>query len=120
VAVPNQGDKSAPTDVAVPQVQAPASQTSGSQYRSFNITVRDGVYSPATVAVNSGDVVDLEISAVGAAYGFTQPDYGFNASIPAGATQRIQFQAANAGKFTFYCAACGGPSKGPVGYLIVK
>ena len=71
------------------------------------------------MVVKQGDTVNLELTAVDANYGFTQPDYGFNAAIPDGKTQTIQFQALNVGNFTFYCASCGGPSKGPVGHIIV-
>jgi heme/copper-type cytochrome/quinol oxidase subunit 2 len=88
-------------------------------YRSFNITVQNGAYSPDTVIVNQNDTVNLELTAVDAAYGFDQPDYGFNSAIPKGATKNIQFQALQSGNFLFYCASCGGPASGPVGHIIV-
>ena len=42
-----------------------------------------------------------------------------DADIAQGATQRIQFGATAEGKFIFYCKSCGGPSQGPVGYLVI-
>lgn len=117
--VPNKGATSTPVNVAVPVVQGAGDVAGNVSYRSFNIAIQNGAYNPSTVIVNQGDTVNLEITAVDAAYGFTQPDYGFNATIPKGKTQTIQFQALQTGNFTFYCASCGGPSRGPVGHLIV-
>jgi len=126
VNVPNAGDKNVPSGVAVPDIQTSAHPSGGSSsFRQFTISAKNDaenndVFDPATVAVKKGDIVDLEITAVNKNYDFTQPDYGFSAvAVPKGQTTRIQFQALNAGKFTFYCASCGGPAKGPVGYIII-
>ncbi|HUC01493.1 MAG TPA: cupredoxin domain-containing protein [Candidatus Paceibacterota bacterium] len=117
--VPNEGATDTPAGVAVPAVQSIGDPSGNTSYRSFNITAQGGTFSPATIAVNEGDTVDLEITAADAAYSFTQPDYGFNAAIAKGKTQRIQFQALQTGDFIFYCGSCGGPAKGPVGHIIV-
>jgi heme/copper-type cytochrome/quinol oxidase subunit 2 len=119
VVVPDAGAKNVPATVAVPQVEAAASQTSDSKYRSFNIMIENGQFMPDTIAVNLGDIVNLELSAVGANYDFTQPDYSIGVPIPANGSVRKEFQANVSGKFVFYCSLCGGPAKGPVGYLIV-
>jgi heme/copper-type cytochrome/quinol oxidase subunit 2 len=119
VVVPNAGATNVPATVAVPQVEAAASQTSGSQYRSFDIMIENGQFVPDTIAVNLGDIVNLELSAVDANYDFTQPDYSLGVPIPQGENVRKEFQANVSGKFVFYCSLCGGPAKGPVGYLIV-
>jgi heme/copper-type cytochrome/quinol oxidase subunit 2 len=119
IVAPSEGAKNVPAGTAVPSVQVPASPDTTSSFRSFSIKISNNAYTPSTVIVNQGDVVDLEITAIDANYAFTQPDYGFNAAIPKGKTQKIQFQALQSGKFTFYCGTCGGPAKGPVGYIIV-
>lgn len=119
VVVPNKGASSTAAGVAVPVVQGAGDPAGNVSYRSFNIIIQGGAYNPDTVVVNQGDTVNLELTAADAAYGFTQPDYGFNAAIPKGKTQTIQFQALQSGNFTFYCASCGGPSSGPVGHIIV-
>jgi len=119
VTVPNKGASSTPAGVAVPVVQGAGDPSGDVSYRSFNISIQNDAYTPNTVIVNQGDTVNLELTAVDAAYGFDQPDYGFNAAIPQGKTQTIQFQALQTGSFTFYCASCGGPSKGPVGHIVV-
>ena len=119
VIVPNKGASSTLANIAVPVVQGAGDPSGNVDYRSFNITIQGGAYSPDTVIINQGDTVNLELTAADAAYGFDQPDYGFNAAIPEGKTQTIQFQALQSGNFIFYCASCGGPSKGPVGHIIV-
>jgi heme/copper-type cytochrome/quinol oxidase subunit 2 len=117
--VPNKGAANAPANVAVPVVQAAGNPAGSVDYRSFNISIRGGTFSPDTVIVKQGDTVNLEFTAVDAAYAFTQPDYGFNTPIAEGKPQTIQFQALQTGNFAFYCASCGGPSKGPVGHIII-
>lgn len=121
ITVPNEGDKNVTSSVAVPQIQVSAHPTGGSsQYRQFAIDADNSAFTPATVVAKKGDIIDLEITAVDKDYDFTQPDYGFSAvPIPKGETKRVQFQALNAGKFTFYCTSCGGPNKGPIGYIII-
>jgi len=105
--------------VAVPQVESPAAPGVSAKYRSFNIIVQNGEFIPSTIAVNLGDTVNLQIGAVGGTYDFTQPDLGFNVPLPNGENKKIQFAAMSAGKFVFYCSSCGGPAKGPVGYIVV-
>lgn len=115
------GATGTPANVAVPQIQAPSAQNDPSaQYRSYGIKIENGQFTPDTVVLNYGDVIDLEITAVDGNYDFTQPDFGWHSNIAKGATQRIQGSASAKGKFTFYCKSCGGPSKGPVGYIIIK
>lgn len=118
IIVPGVGQAVA-SSVAPPQVVAPANSHTTSEYRSFNIKADDNEFTPSTIIVNQGDIVNIVITAVDKAYDFTQPDYGFKQPIPAGQSKTIQFGATAAGKFTFYCSSCGGPAKGPVGYIIV-
>ena len=125
--VPNMGDKNVAGGVAVPQVQTAAHPSGGdASLRQFAISVDNNnalgkdAFSPDTVIVKKGDIIDLEITAVNKDYDFTQPDYGFySIPLPKGTATKIQFQALNAGKFTFYCTSCGGPGKGPVGYVTI-
>lgn len=119
VSVPNKGATDTPANVAVPAIQGAGDPSGDVSYRSFNINADKNTFSPDTIIVNQGDTVNLEITAVDAAYEFNQPDYGFSVPIAQGKTQRIQFQALQSGDFTFYCASCGGPSRGPVGQIIV-
>jgi len=78
---PNAGATNAPSSVAVPVVQSAGDPSGNVSYRSFNISISGGVYSPSTVIVKQGDTVNLEMTAVDANYGFTQPDYGMDGLI---------------------------------------
>lgn len=113
-------DQTTTADVAVPQVVAPASSHSSASFRSFSIEADGDQFTPSTIIVNVNDVVNIVITAVDKNYDFTQPDYGLKQSILKGQTKTIQFGATAAGKFTFYCASCGGPSAGPIGYIVVS
>ena len=112
-------NSSAPLNVAKPNLVAPASPGSSSNLRLFNLEIKGDKFTPDTIIVNKGDIVSLTITAVDKNYDFTQPDFGFKKSISKGQTQEIGFQASAVGKFTFFCSACGGPDKGPVGYIII-
>lgn len=119
--VPNEGDN-VKGGVAVPQIQVPAhpSGAGTGDLRQFAITADNDAFTPATIIVKNGDIIDLEITAVDKNYDFTQPDYGFSAvPVQKGTTAKIQFETLTTGKFTFYCTSCGGPNKGPIGYVIV-
>ncbi len=120
VVVPEKDSTNVPSGVAKPQVVAAGSPNNDSSYRSFNIQAREGQFTPNTVIVNEGDIVDIRITAVDGNYDFTQPDFGFRVAIPKGTTKIVQFGATASGKFTFYCTACGGLSKGPLGYVIIE
>ena len=120
ISVPEAGaSTSSAGGVAVPQVESAAAPGVSAKYRSFDITLQNGAFTPSTIAVNQGDTVNLNITALDGSYDFTQPDFGFKYPLPQGESKQIGFEATAPGKFIFYCAACGGPSKGPVGYLLV-
>ena len=119
VAVPDAGAQDVSSSVAVPQVETAAAPGSNLKYRSFDVIVENGQFLPSTIAVNQGDEINLQIGAVGGDYDFTQPDYGFHIPLPNGKSVHFEFGATAAGTFVFYCSSCGGPAKGPVGYLVV-
>ncbi len=119
VTVPGQNASSVPAGVAAPTVVASGSPSGVTSYRSFDIKISGNAFSPNTVIVNEGDTVHINLTAADAAYDFTQPDYGVNLQLAKGQTKFLQFDADMTGKFTFYCKSCGGPSKGPTGYIEV-
>ena len=121
VTVPNANATSTPADVAVPQSVTPAHAGGSADLRVFSLRADGGAFTPNTVIIKKGDTVHINITAVDRAYDFTQPDYGFNAiKIAKGSTVDIPFDGTAAGKFTFYCSSCGGPTQGPVGYIIIS
>lgn len=119
VTVPEVGAKDAPKDVAVPQNVAPGAPSGNTKLRIFGISVSGDKFTPNAVIVNFGDTVHINLTASDKDYDFFQPDYGLLAVLTKGQTKAAEFQATAAGKFTFYCRSCGGPAKGPVGYLVV-
>ena len=119
VTVPEAGQTNVPEVVAVPKNVSPASVVSDAKMRAFEMKIENNKFTPQEFIVKQGDIFDADVTAVDKDYDFTQPDYGFNLSIKKGETKRVQFQATAVGKFVFYCKSCGGPEKGPVGYLVV-
>lgn len=114
-----ESNSSAPSNVAKPNLVTPASPGSSSNFRLFNLKIEGDKFTPDTIIVNKGDVVSLTITAVDKSYDFTQPDYGLKRLMTKGQTGVVEFGAGTAGKFTFFCSSCGGPDKGPVGYIII-
>lgn len=119
IAVPQQNATTVPAGVAAPVIVASGSPSGLTSYRSFNVTETSRAFTPATIIVNQGDTVHINLTAQGGAYDFTQPDMGLSLRLSAGQTKVVQFDADTSGRFMFFCASCGGPSKGPVGYIEV-
>lgn len=120
VVVPDKGASNPSSSLAVPQVEVSAAPGADTKLRIFDITVQNGQFTPNAFAVNVGDTMTMYVTAVDGNYDFTQPDFGFVTPLPKGKRALIQFAPMTTGKFIFYCTACGGPSKGPTGYFIVK
>lgn len=118
VAVPDANATNLPKNVAKPETVIPSGSAS---IRIFEIKAEGNKFTPDTLIVNNRDTVKIKLTAVDKAYDFTQPDYGLlNYLAKQGQTRTIEFGTSASGKFTFYCASCGGPDKGPVGYIIIK
>lgn len=111
---------SAPSGVAKPAIVTQAAPGSSSKFRSFSLTISNDKFTPNdTVMANVGDIIRLNITATDKNYDFYQPDYGLSKPLPKGIATVVEFQVSAADKYTFYCKSCGGPSKGPVGYVVV-
>ncbi|MEK7212498.1 MAG: cupredoxin domain-containing protein [Patescibacteria group bacterium] len=119
VSVPGKDSANVPENVAKPEVVGVGNPAGTTSYRSFSIKAEGDKFSPDTIVVKEKDTVRLSINAIDKDYDFTQPDYGFKVAVKKGDSKPLQFDASASGKFLFYCAACGGPNKGPIGYLIV-
>ena len=117
--VPEAGSVNVPENVAAPRAVSPVRAGVAANNRVFEIKAEGDKFSPDTIIAKVGDEIKINITAVDKDYAFTQPDYGFNVVILKGQTKLIPFMGSAIGKFTFYCASCGGPEKGPVGYVIV-
>lgn len=118
IRVPEAGEE--PTgDVAVPNAVVDAAPGVEAKARSYAIAVERDAFSPATVIVRAGDTTSIRFTAKDKDYDFVQPDLGLSAKLLKGKEQLIQVSPSEPGRFTFFCKACGGPDRGPVGYLIV-
>ncbi len=118
VAVPNTDSTKLPPNVARPESVIPSGTAA---FRTFVVRAEAGKFTPDTLIVNNRDVVRVKLSSIDKDYDFTLPDYGLvNYFVKKGQSLTIEFGASGSGKYTFYCITCGGPEKGPVGYLIVK
>ncbi len=116
--VPERG-MSLAANIAVPDTIGSAGPNTSASYRSFSLKSENDALTPDTVIVWERDTVRLDITAADRAYNFVQPDYGFKIFLPKGGTKTVEFSATASGKFIMYCASCGGPQRGPVGYIIV-
>lgn len=108
------------SDIANPNSVVAAAPVGTAKSRSFSITIFNNQFSPSQIAVYQGDNVIISFAAKDNNYDVVQPDYGLKQIIPKGGAASIMFSAVASGKFTFYCQSCGGPAKGPVGYLLIK
>lgn len=118
VVVP-EANSSAPADVAKPLSVTPAAPGSSSSQRDFDISIAHDKFIPDKIIAKLKDNIVISFTATDKDYYFTQPDYGFNELIKKGTTKKVGLGLTATGDFLFYCSACGGPEKGPVGHLIV-
>ena len=123
--VPEIGEAEFTDNIAIPASVVPEVKTleryeTASMTRTFEISVFEDKFSPDTVIVYEGDRPRIKITAIDKDYDFIQPDYGVKQTVFQGETKLVSFRAGETGKFTFFCESCGGPEKGPVGYIIIK
>ncbi len=104
-------------NIAVPKVVIPAAPGVSASLRVFDISGNGGVFTPSTVTAYVGDTVHINFTAVDKAYDITFPDYNMKQTAQKGETKVLEFQATNAGKFTYYCDSCGGLKSNAVGYM---
>ena len=88
----------------------------------IEITAKQFEFDPEVIEVNKGDHVILRIRSMDTTHGFTLSEYDISETIPAGGKEVIvEFDAAKAGEFGFYCSVyCGTGHSGMHGLLIVK
>lgn len=116
--IPEAGEEQS-GEYAVPNIVSEAAPNVEAQLRGFAVKAEGNRFTPSTIAVRQGDTTRIVFTAVDKDYDFTQPDLGLSAKLLQGKDQIIEVSPQQTGKFTFYCASCGGPDAGPVGYLIV-
>jgi len=122
IQVPEKGETNLADNVAPPKnvVSLEREESPSSAVRFFEVKVENDKFIPGTIIIYQGDRPSIRMTAIDKDYDFTQPDYGLSGKLIKGEMKKIGFEAGLAGDFLFYCASCGGPSKGPVGHLIIK
>ncbi len=118
IRIPDAGEKQV-GDIAVPTIVTEAAPNVEARARSYSINVTGNQYSPSTIVGRVGDTITIRFTATDKDYDYTQPDLGLSAKLLKGKEQIIQVAPTATGKFKFFCSSCGGPDKGPVGYLVV-
>jgi heme/copper-type cytochrome/quinol oxidase subunit 2 len=99
-------------------VPVPAFTTSAE--RVIRIESRRFEYAPATVAVNPGDRVTLELSSADVVHGLELDGYDVNVTAEPGQSARVTFVADRPGTFRFRCTAtCGSLHPFMIGQLQV-
>ena len=116
--VPGQGENIG-NGVAAPTIVTEAAPGVEAKLRSFDLIVSGDKFIPDTVTVRIGDTANIFITAQDKNYDFTLPSYGLSSVLTKGVKKTILFQALTDGKYEFFCQSCGGPEKGPVGYVVV-
>src|SRR3990170_2222085 len=66
-------------------------------------------YSPATIKVNPGDTVTIELAATDVVHGLYLDGYGLNLTADPGRTSTLTFVADRPGSFSFRCSVTCGP-----------
>ena len=71
--------------------------------REFSVTARNYLYVPELIEVMQGELVRITLHSEDQAHSFTIDEYRIAKRIPADGITILDFQADQAGKFTFYC-----------------
>lgn len=107
------------SNVARPYTVRPEEPTSDSKLRVFQIQIKNDKFIPNTVIIHANDEADITFTAIDKTYDFIQPDNGYQGTVPKGAPKVLAGRFYAPGKYILYCPSCGGPIKGPIGYIIV-
>jgi heme/copper-type cytochrome/quinol oxidase subunit 2 len=91
--------------VTTPAAEAPAAPNVTERFRVYGISVTVDGYTPDTIVVNKGDVVQLNLTAVDGPYDFSMPYNGLSQSMAKGETKQVNFGATAEGTFEFRCSA---------------
>lgn len=87
----------------------------------IEMTAKQWEWNPATITVNEGDTVKLNIKNTDVAHGFAIFEFDVNEKLPPGKTATVEFVADKKGEYTFFCSVpCGSGHRGMKGTLIVK
>lgn len=101
-------------EVAEEAIAEPVTQT-------FDVVAKQFTFEPATITVNKGDTVVLNVTSEDVPHGFSISEFGVNQTLSPGVTETIEFVADQAGTFSYVCSVvCGTGHSGMKGTLVVQ
>ena len=87
----------------------------------IDMIARQWDFNQATITVNEGDQVKLNIRSVDVTHGFAIFEFGVSERLTPGKTTTVEFTADKKGEYTFFCTVlCGKGHNGMRGKLIVE
>jgi heme/copper-type cytochrome/quinol oxidase subunit 2 len=107
---------------AVYALATPLTQAAGSQpvERTIHVRASSFEYTPATIRVNRGDIVTLEIESTDVVHGIAIDGYDLRLDAEPGKISRLTFTADRSGVFRFRCpVTCGALHPFMIGKLYV-
>ena len=100
------------------QIEAPAPT---SDVVEIDMTAKQWEFTPATITVNEGDKVKLNIQSVDVTHGFSLSEFGVSERLTPGKTTIVEFTADKVGEYIFFCTVpCGRGHSGMRGKLVVE
>lgn len=94
---------------------------SAEKIKTFNVVASQFKFTPSTLIVNHGDIVQIVLTSTDVAHGFYIKNLKINVPIKKGEKKVIEFVANKTGKFPFICPVyCGSGHHNMKGELIVK
>lgn len=89
--------------------------------KTFDLVAQQFEFTPATITVNQGDTVVLNLTSSDVPHGFSLPQFNVSETITPGKTTTVEFVADTTGTFTFACSlVCGSGHAGMSGTLVVQ
>ena len=91
------------------------------QIRTFDITAKQWEFIPASITVNQGDIVRINVTSTDVDHGFVISAFGVNVEVNASQTEHVEFVADKKGTYTIFCSVFCGTGHGNMkGTLIVE
>jgi cytochrome c oxidase subunit 2 len=85
------------------------------------ITAKKFEYAPAEIRLKRGVAVVLELTSLDRAHGFSVPDLGLRAEVPARGSVRVRLVPERAGRFEFHCDVfCGSGHEEMTGVILIE
>ncbi|KKW42995.1 MAG: hypothetical protein UY92_C0001G0009 [Candidatus Magasanikbacteria bacterium GW2011_GWA2_56_11] len=98
-----------------------AAEPSAPEVKAFTMTAKQWAFEPATITVNKGDKVRLTVKSLDVDHGLSLPAFGVKATLKAGETATVEFNADKTGSFPFVCdVSCGSGHSDMRGTVVVK